>query len=448
MALRARPRTRFAKSGGISIAYQIVGDREADLVWVPGYISHLDASWSDPDLARLFERLASLRRLIMFDKRGTGMSDRVSAAELPSFAERMDDIRAGMDAAGSERGDIVGWSEGAALAALFAATYPQRVERLVLYGGFPRILNSEGFDAGVSPELAAAVLERVVENWAELDDVHKLWAPSRSADPEFWERFAQIRSLAASPGAARALIAMTQDVDVREALPMVSAPTLVLHRKGDLAVPASAGRYFAEHIPDARLVELEGDDHLWWVGDQEAILDEIEEFLTGSAPQRDADRVLATVLFTDICGSTERAAKLGDRRWRELLARHDEIFRDQLQRQRGREIKTTGDGFLATFDAPARAIRCAKDAGGAVRREGVEIRAGLHTGECELRDSDVAGIAVHVAARLAARARAGEVLVSRTVTDLVTGSGIRFEDRGSHELKGVPQSWQLFAALG
>jgi class 3 adenylate cyclase len=238
---------------------------------------------------------------------------------------------------------------------------------------------------------------------------------------------------------------MTQDVDVRSALPMVSAPTLVIHRTDDFAVPISAGRYFADRIPEATLVELDGTDHLWWVGDQDAILDAIEEFLTGAAPDRAAERVLATVLFTDICGSTERAAKLGDSRWRDLLGRHDAVFRAELDRQRGREVKATGDGFLATFDVPARGIRCAQAAGTALRREGLEIRAGLHTGECELRGDDVAGIAIHIAARIAARAQGGEVLVSRTVTDLVAGSGLRFEDRGSHELKGVPEPWHLYA---
>ena len=432
----------------MNIAYQVVGEGEGDLVWVPGYVSHLDLSWSDPGLARLFERLSSFRRLIMFDKRGTGMSDRVSPAELPSFAERMDDIRAVMDTAGSERAAIVGWSEGAALAALFAATYPDRVEKLILYGGYPKLLNGDGFEAGVPRELVREVLEPVLENWSEPHDVHKLWAPSKADDDEFMERFAHLRALAASPGAARALVQMTQDVDVRSALPLVAAPTLVIHRVDDASVPVAAGRYFAEHIPNARMVELEGADHLWWVGDQQAILDAMEEFLTGVPPKREAERVLATVLFTDICSSTERLADVGDRRWREILTRHDAIFRDQLERQRGREVVHTGDGFLATFDAPARAIRCAQGAGDALRREGLEIRAGLHTGECVLRGENVAGIAVHIAARIAALAAGGEVLVSRTVTDLVAGSGIPFEDHGSHELKGVPEPWHLYRVSG
>jgi class 3 adenylate cyclase len=441
----ASRRTRFAKSAGLNIAYQTVGGEDSDLIWVPGYISHLDAAWSDPDLVLMFDRLASLRRLILFDKRGTGMSDRVTPSELPSFAERMDDIRAVMDAAGSERAAVVGWSEGAALASLFAATYPERVERLILYGGFPKLVNGDGFDAGVDPERVTQVMSRVAENWAELDDIHMLWAPSKADDPEFWERFAQLRILAASPGAAEALIAMTQDVDVRHALPTVTAPTLVIHRSEDAAVPISAGRYFAEHISGADMIEVPGTDHLWWVGDQEAITDAIEEFLTGSAPDHDANRVLATVLFTDICGSTERAAELGDRRWQELLSRHDAVFREQLGRHRGREIKTTGDGFLASFDAPARAIRCAQHTAQALRREKIEVRAGLHTGECMLRGDDLAGIAVHIAARISARAEAGEVLVSRTVTELVAGSGIQFEDRGEHELKGVPDRWRLYS---
>jgi class 3 adenylate cyclase len=443
VVVRHPPRTRFAKSGGLNIAYQVVGEGESDLVWVPGYISHLDWSWSDPELARLFERLSSFRRLILFDKRGTGMSDRVSPSELPSFAERMDDIRAVMDAAGSERAAIAGWSEGAALAALFAATYPDRVEKLVLYGGYPKLTNGDGFDDGIAPELAQEVFDVVSEHWAETHDFHQVWAPSKAEDEQWMEEFAHRRTLAASPGAARALLSMTQDVDVRSALPLVSAPTLVIHRAGDVAVPVTAGRYFAEHIPDATLVELDGVDHLWWIGDQQAILDAMEEFLTGLAPDREAERVLATVLFTDICGSTEKVAELGDSRWREILTRHDAIFREQLERHRGREVVHTGDGFLATFDAPARAIRCAQGAGEALRREGLEIRAGLHTGECTLRGENVAGIAVHIAARIAALAAGGEILVSRTVTDLVAGSGIGFEDRGTHELKGVPEPWHL-----
>lgn len=357
----------------------------------------------------------------------------------------MDDIRAVMDAAGSQRAAVVGWSEGAALASLFAATYPERVERLILYGGFPKLVNGDGFEAGVDAELVNRVMSRVAENWAELDDVHMVWAPSKADDPEFWERFAQLRVLAASPGAAEALIAMTQDVDVRHALPTVTAPTLVVHRSDDAAVPISAGRYFAEHISDAAMVEVPGRDHLWWVGDQDAITDAIEEFLTGSAPDHDANRVLATVMFTDICGSTERAAELGDHRWQELLERHDAVFRELLGRHRGREIKTTGDGFLATFDVPARSIRCAQHLAQALRREKIEIRAGLHTGECVLRGDDLAGIAVHIAARISARAEAGQVLVSRTVTELVAGSGIHFEDRGEHELKGVPDRWRLYS---
>lgn len=444
MAVRPTPRTCFAKSGGLNIAYQVVGEGKGDLVWVPGYISHLDASWSDPRLARLFDRLSSLRRLILFDKRGTGMSDRVSPSELPSFAERMDDIRAVMDAAESRRAAIVGWSEGAALAALFAATYPDRVEKLILYGGYPKLLNDEEFKAGVPPELARQVFDVVLENWTETHDIHATWAPSKADDREFMEQFAHLRTLAASPGAARALLDMTGDVDVRSALPLVSAPTLVIHRSGDAAVPVAAGRYFAEHIPDATMAELDGADHIWWVGDQQAILDAIEEFLTGLAPVQEAERMLATVLFTDICGSTKRVAELGDRAWRDLLIHHDAIFREQLERHRGREVVHTGDGFLATFDAPARAIRCAQDAAEQLRREGVEIRAGLHTGECLLRGENVAGIAVHIAARIAALADGGEVLVSRTVTDLVAGSGMRFEDRGTHELKGVPEPWHLY----
>ena len=434
------------RSGSVSVAYQVVGTGESDLVWVPGIVSHLDAAWNDPDVARGYSRLAGMRRLILFDKRGTGMSDRVAPGELPSFDERIDDIRAVMDAVDSERASIVAWSEGAALACLFAATYPERVGQLVLYGGFARVGDAEGYDIGRPDELRMKVTTRLLEKWAENDAVHELWAPSRVGDEDFWERWAHWEALAASPGAAGALLAMGGDVDVRAVLPSVRAPTLVIHREDDVIVPLAAGRYLAEHIPDARLVTVPGPDHLWWVGDSDAILDHIENFITGAAPARESERVLATVLFTDICGSTRRVAELGDRRWREVLQQHDTVFREHLAHYRGREIKTTGDGFLATFDAPARAIRCAHAAGAALRQAGIPIRAGLHTGECEVRDDDIAGIAVHIAARVAAKAMAGEVLVSRTVTDLVAGSGIAFEDRGTHALKGVPGEWQLLAA--
>ena len=433
------PETRYAKSGDVNIAYQVVGDGPFDLVWVPGWVSHLEHDWDEPSSARFLNRLASFSRLIRLDKRGTGLSDRVSPAELPTLEERMDDVRAVMDAAGSERAALLGASEGGSLGALFAATYPERTTALVLYAA-----NARHPAHDLTAEQLQPILDAFERSWGQ-GMALPMWAPSRADDPQLKEWGARFERLGASPGAAVALFRMAAAIDIRHVLPAIRVPTLILHRTGDQALPVMDSRYMAEQIPGAKYVELPGIDHWWFVGDSDAILGEIQEFLTGVRPAPEPDRVLATVLFTDIVNSTQRATELGDRRWRELLDSYYGLTRKELGRFRGREIKTMGDGFLATFDGPARGIRCARTISESVDQLGIAIRAGLHTGECEMMGEDIGGIAVHIGARVAAEAAAGEVLVSSTVKDLVAGSGIAFEDRGSHALKGVPEEWRLFA---
>jgi pimeloyl-ACP methyl ester carboxylesterase len=437
------PQTRYAKTDDdVHIAYQVVGAGERDLVLVEGFVSHVEIAWEDPHLAAFLRRLASFTRLIVFDKRGVGVSDRVPA--VPTLEQRMDDVRAVMDAAGSERAVLMGLSEGAPLSIVFAATYPERVQALVLNGGMAR--STWAPDYPWAPP-ADALLEAAtfIEPGLFTGDDVEIWAPSLADDQRTMEWLGKYRRSAVSPGSLAQLFTMFLDIDVRAVLPAIAVPTLVLHRRGDRVVNRRAGQWMAEQIPGARYVELPGLDHFPWVGDSDAIVDEVEEFLTGVRHVAEPDRVLATVLFTDIVGSTERASELGDHAWRQLLDRHDAVVRAHLERFRGTEVKTTGDGFLATFDGPARAIQCAMELTVALQALGIEIRAGLHTGEVEVRGDDVGGIAVHTAARVLAEAQAGEVLVSRTVTDLVAGSGIAFVDRGSHVLKGIVGAWQLFA---
>lgn len=439
------PKTRYARNGDFSIAYQVVGEGELDLVYVPGFASHLEVFWEEPRYSRFLGRLASFSRLILIDRLGTGLSDRLSPDRAATLEQRMDDIRVVMDAVDVERAAVLGWSEGAAVCATFAATYPERTTALVMYGGFARFLEDEDYPWGIPAELMDEFIETLPETWGESQPSLAFWAPSVAEEPrekDWWLRYGR---LAVSPGAAVALFRVTRDIDIRAILPTIRVPTLVIHRTEDIMAPVEGSRYMAERIPGAKLVEFPGEDHLWWYGNQEAIVDEVEEFLTGQRHAPEADRVLATVLFTDIVGSTERAAQLGDSRWRELLESHGSLVRHELERFRGREVKTTGDGFLATFDGPARAIRCACAITEAVRSLGIEVRAGLHTGECEVMNGDVGGIAVHTGARVSAQAGPGEVLVSSTVKDLVAGSGIEFEERGSHELKGVPGEWRLYA---
>jgi pimeloyl-ACP methyl ester carboxylesterase len=422
--------TQYARSGGVNIAYQVVGDGAFDLVFAPPWVSHLEEDWEDPMHARFLERLASFSRLIVFDKRGTGMSDRVPDDRLPLLEERMDDMRAVMDAAGSDRAAVFGASEGGNLATLFAASYPERTRALVTFGIFAKRIWSPDYPWAPTPEERASFFEVIERDWAGLMDISDL-APSIADDPVAAARLARSLRRAASPGAALALARMNTEIDIRSVLPTISVPTLVLHRRGDRDANVEEGRWIASRIPGARFVELDGDDHLPWIGDRDSVVDEIEEFLTGVRGGAEPDRVLATLLFTDIVGSTARAAEVGDRAWRDLLDRHHAVVRRELERWRGREIDTAGDGFFAAFDGPARALRCATAAVEAVRPLGLAIRAGVHTGECERANGQLRGIAVHIGARVAAQAGAGEVLASSTVKDLVAGSGLAARAPGS-----------------
>jgi pimeloyl-ACP methyl ester carboxylesterase len=437
------PETRYAKSGDVNIAYQVVGDGPIDLVLVPGFVSHLEIDWELPRYAHFLERLAGFSRLILFDKRGTGLSDRPGG--LPDLETRMDDVRAVMDAVGSERAALFGYSEGGPMCCLFAATHPERTTALALYGTYAKRQDPDPDYPWAATRLQREEYAAQVEReWGAESDLSSYVSDADEVTIQWWRRRARA---SASPGAARDLILMNSQIDVRHVLPTIRVPTLVLHRRGDRDSRVDEGRYVAEHVPGARFVELEGVDHLPAV-DADQIVDEIEEFLTGSRRVHETDRVLATVLFTDIVGSSERAARLGDGRWRELLLQHHADVRNELERWRGREVDTAGDGFLAAFDGPARGIRCACAVRDRVRALGIDVRAGLHTGECELVGEKVVGIAVHTGARVAAAAAAGEVLVSQTVKDLVAGSGIEFEERGEHELKGVPGRWRLYAVTG
>lgn len=439
-----RPETQYAKSQEVHIAYHVSGGGALDLVYIPGFMTHLELEWENPRVARVLERLGSFARLIRFDKRGTGMSDRVAIATLE---ERMDDARAVMDAAGSPWAALLGMSEGGAMSLLFAATYPDRITALVLYGAFAKRLWSPDYPVGVPQLDRQTYLNQIEQQWSGDADL-SIIAPSLVQDLEARQWFRTYRRMAGSPGAALAVARMNTEIDVRHLLPAIRVPTLILHRTGDRDVAVENGRYLAAHIPGARYVELPGSDHSPFVGDTDALVDEVEELLTGVRHTPELDRVLATVLFTDIVGSTERAAALGDHRWWELKAAHHAAVRQELSRYRGREVDTAGDGFFATFDGPARAIRCATAIRGAVARLGLQMRAGLHTGEVELHDNDVTGLAVHIGARVAAQAGPGEVLVSSTVKDLVVGSGIAFADRGVQVLKGVPGEWRLFTVAG
>jgi class 3 adenylate cyclase/alpha-beta hydrolase superfamily lysophospholipase len=436
------PETHWADSGGVSIAYQVRGEGPLDLVLVPGFVSQVELLDEDPSTARFLRRLAAFSRLLIFDKRGQGLSDRPGRP--PTLEESMDDLKAVIEAAGFKRPAIFGVSEGGPMSALYAATYPGQVSALVLFGTFARMVETEGFAHGISDQALdrwGAVVRRDWGGPVALD----IWAPSRVGDREFERWWARLLRQGTSPAGAIALMDLYREMDVRAILPTIDVPTLVIHREGDRMIAVEQGRYLAEAIPDAGYVELPGRDHLPFAGDLDGLLDEVEDFLVGSRGAAESERALATILFTDIVGSTERAAALGDRGWRQLLERHDAAVRHQLARYRGREVKTMGDGFLATFDGPARAIRCAT----AVREEvsglGIDVRAGIHTGEVELIGEDVGGMAVNIGARIGALAEPGEVLVSSTVRELVVGSGLEFAERGVETLKGAPGEWRLFA---
>jgi class 3 adenylate cyclase len=440
-----RPETRYVKSGDLHIAYQVSGDGPIDLVYVPGFMSHVEHQWEEPRWAHILQRLGSFSRLICFDKRGTGLSDRV--ATVPTLEERMDDVRAVMDAVDSRRAALFGTSEGGPMSVLFAATYPDRTAALILYGSFAKRAWAPDNPWGRREEDLKKLIDVIERDWGGPGDpLIETYAPSGAHDEVFKRWFGNYRRLGASPGAAIAIYRMNMEIDVRHVLPAVRVPTLVLHATGDRAVSVGNGRYLAEQILGAKLVELPGEDHMPLWGNSDAIVDEIEEFLTGARPthEADRDRVLATILFTDIVRSTERAAAVGDRRWRDILEQYYAMVRRELSRFRGREIDTAGDGFFAAFDGPARAINCACRIRDSVRAIGIELRAGLHAGECEVLGAKIGGIAVHIGARVAAEAAPGEVLVSSTVKDLVAGSGLAFESRGVHALKGVPGEWPLF----
>jgi len=440
------PETRYAKTAdGVHIAYQVLGDGPFDLVLVTGYVSHAELAWDNPEMADFLRALASFSRLILFDRRGLGLSDPVQGA--PTIEDRMQDVRAVMDAAGSERAALLGISEGGPMSMVFAATYPERVSALVLYGTFARLTEADDYPWGYPSDVFEQFVDSKVMAWGG-DDTVDVFAPSRAQDAEFRRRWATFERRATSPGAYRSLMDMNGETDVRDVLTSIRVPTLVLHRSDDIPVRIGNGLYLSEHIAGARFVELPGGDHFFFVGDTGRLLDEVEEFLTGRRSVHEQDRVLATVLFSDIVGSTEQAIRLGDAGWRRLLDQHDRLTRREVDRWRGRVVKSTGDGALATFDGPARAIRCAAGLQAALRNEQVRIRVGMHTGEIELRDDDIGGIGVHIAARVEALAGPDEVLVTKTVTDLVAGSGISFADRGLHDLKGVPGSWQLYAVAG
>jgi class 3 adenylate cyclase len=437
------PETRYTQSGDVTIAYQVIGSGPRDLLIVPGFISHLEQAWEDPSYARFLTRLASFSRLIRFDKRGTGLSDRL--AGIPTLEERMDDVRAVMDATGSISAALFGISEGGSMALLFAATYPERTSALILYGSIAKGSWAPDYPWGPKHD---ANWEQWLRDWRkEWGGPYGIdyWAPSVAGDERFRQWWAKYLRLGATPNSIISLWRMNAAIDTRAILQAIHVPTLVLHRTGDMAVEVEQGRYLARNIPGAKFVALHGNDHLWWVGDSESIVSEIEEFLTGSRQTVEPDRVLVTLLFTDIVNSTDRAAEMGDTRWRDLLDSHNRTVQTGIDRFKGRAVKSTGDGFLATFDGPARAIRCGLAVNEGMQRLGIEVRSALHTGEVELMEGDVSGIAVHIAARVLAQARANEVWTSRTVKDLVAGSQFRFDERGTFSLKGVAGDWPLYS---
>jgi len=440
------PETRYARSGDVHIAYQVVGDGPLDVVFVPGFVSNIEASWTSPVRAKFFQRIASFARLILFDKRGTGMSDRSS--QVFSLEQRMEDVHAVMDAAGSERAALFGVSEGGPMSIVFAATYPQRTTAMVLYGSYAKRSWAPDYAFAWNDEKWDTILKNIEQHWGTREGIDlPMFAPSIVGNEALADAVAAYYRSCASPGAVLAVMKMNREIDVRNILPSVRVPTLILHRTGERHIDVENARYMALRIPGAKLVELPGVDHPPWFGDSEPMLDEIEEFLTGSRHAPEPERVLATVQFTDIVQSTERAAALGDRKWRELLEAFQALVRGKLKEYRGREIDTAGDGFLAAFDGPARAIRCAAAVREGARAHGIEIRAGVHTGECEIIGEKLGGIAVHIGSRVASKAAPGEIVVSQTVKDLVAGSGLAFAERGTHTLKGVPGEWRLYAFL-
>jgi pimeloyl-ACP methyl ester carboxylesterase/DNA-binding winged helix-turn-helix (wHTH) protein/class 3 adenylate cyclase len=441
------PETHYARSGDVNIAYQVVGHGALDLVFVMGWVSHLEYFWREPSFAQFLLRLASFSRLILFDKRGTGLSDRVPLSELPTLEQRMDDVRAVMESVGSTRAALCGVSEGGPMCSLFAATYPEKTSALVMIGTYAKRIWAPDYPWAPTAEHRQEFYEEMQREWGGAVGLEER-APSVAGDPHFREWWATYLRMGASPGAALALTKMNADIDVRHVLPSIRVPTLVIHRSGDACLKVEEGRYVAAQIPGAKYVELPGIDHLPFVGDQDAILDEIEEFLTGVRHAPEHDRVLATVLFTRVVDEATQAASFGERRWRDLLDRHRAYVRKELELFKGREVEMLDGHLLATFDGPARAIRAACAINDFAARLGVKIKTGLHTGECDVIGDKVGGVAVEIGAQVTARAGVGEVLVSHTVKDLVAGSGIRFEDRGAQMFEEIPGTWGLFAVSG
>jgi pimeloyl-ACP methyl ester carboxylesterase len=436
------PETKYARSGDVSIAYQVIGNGPLDLVYVMGWVSNIEYYWQDPAMKRFLKRLSSFARLIVFDKRGTGLSDKVTS--LPTLEQRMDDVRAVMDAVGSQKAALLGVSEGGPMCCLFAATYPERTTALIMYGSYARRAWAPDYPWAPTPEEREVFYDAIKNGWGGVVDLDTL-APSMMRNEPFKKWWAAYLRHSASPADALSLAKMNTDIDTRNILSAIHVPTLVIHRTGDMDISVEGSKYMAKQIPNAKFVELPGNDHLLWVGDTANILNEIEIFLTGELHAREPDRILTTCLFTDIVNSTAALQSMGDERWRVLLQGHNEIVRNQLTHFKGREIKTTGDGFLATFDGPARAVRCACAIRDEVQKLGIEIRAGLHTGECDVIDNDISGLSVHTTERIMSQAMPGEVLSSNTVKDLVAGSGLQFEKKGLFSLKGISGEWEIYA---
>ncbi|MCA1840943.1 MAG: alpha/beta fold hydrolase [Actinomycetota bacterium] len=441
----SRPPIKYAKNAaGLNIAYWTLGDGPPDLVYVPNFVTNVDLLWLFEPVARILRRLASVGRLTEFDTSGTGVSDSIPVDELPTMEQWMDDVRVVMDAEGIERATLISQDSGGPVAALFAATHPDRTAGLVLLGSYARMLSAPDYPWGYPSERRTHALDEFLEMWGTGKQL-QVTGPT-VADDAAWQEWVGVMERAVSVRMRRPLFEMLQSVDVRAVLPAVRVPTLVIHRQGDRYIRASLGRFLADNIEGAKYVELPGDDHYWFMGDSGRIVDEIRNFVIGAREDpQETDRVLATLMFTDIVDSTGYAARLGDRRWRELLDRHDEVVRESLRHFRGQEVKATGDGFLATFDGPARAIRCALSLNQQMSSLGIELRTGLHTGEVEQRGEDLGGIAVHIGARVMAEAEPSEILVTGSVPPLVTGSGITFEDQGIRDLRGIPGEWRLFA---
>jgi class 3 adenylate cyclase len=438
------PETRYVKSDDVHVAYQVVGEGPFDLLFVPGFVSNIEAAWRNPDQSAFFRRLSSFCRLILFDKRGTGLSDR--GAHDFTLEQRMHDVQAILDAIGSKQAALFGVSEGGPMSLLYAATHPERTSALVVYGSYAKRSKTTDYPFGWDDRQWAHVIEDIEKNWGTIHFA-SVGGVVGHADARKAELLAAYYRASASPGAAAAIMRMNREIDVRDILAATRVPTLVLHRTADPLIEIGHGRFLAEHVPDARLIELAGQEHMPWLGDRDAVLGAVEQFLTGSQRTQQPERVLATILFVDIAGSTEQVAAMGDKRWRDMLNEFYGRVREVLQHYRGREVNTAGDGFLVAFDGPARAIRSCKAINDAMNSLELKVRCGIHTGECELVGDDLAGIAVHIGARVAGLAAPGEVLVSQTVRDLVAGSGLTFEDRGTHRLKGVPDEWRLYRAL-